>query len=347
MVAMQRQIVAHVHEGLMAALGVSAGAGEATRPSNSEAYELILRAAAMSSDSEPNRQALKLLQKAVTLDPGFAAGWEALANRYYNEGSYSSGGDAAYTDSQRALEKARSLDPNNVRVLRKLIVILPEKGRVAEAYDAARDLLQRRPDDAEAHFGMAYVLRYAGLTQESARECDAALARDPTNVGFRSCTLSYMMAGDYERARQVERLEPGSEWMASTDFIISLRRNDLAEARAAVRRVDAVDAKRAQYFEDCLDHKLSSAELHWTESWAMSNRDSEKRYLEGATLAYCNQPDRALHMLSSAVNQNYCATFTLQHDPLLAPLRLRPEFAAIVQQARLCQQAFFKNTGTS
>ena len=342
MIALQRQLADRVRQGLVAALGASGGAAEATRPSNSEAYELMLRAAALSSDPEPNRQALALLQKTVALDPGYSAAWEALSNRYYNEAQYGNGGDAAYAECERALEKALSLDPNFIRALRAFIILLTEKGDVTRAYDAARDLLQRRPDDAEAHFGLSYVLRYAGLPKEAAAQCEIALAADPNNAGFRSCALLYQVLGDPDRARYWERLDPGSAWMATADFLVSLRQNELARAREDARRQAQ---PLGRWNEDCLDHKLSPAEAQRYESRTMSNRDPEPKYFTATILTHCGHVEAALRLLRTAVDQNYCANFALQQDPLLAPLRSRPEFAAIVAKATACQQRFLAHRG--
>ncbi len=55
MIALQQQLASHVREGLISALGGSAGIGEATRPSNPQAYELLLRAMAMPHDGQQNK----------------------------------------------------------------------------------------------------------------------------------------------------------------------------------------------------------------------------------------------------------------------------------------------------
>ena len=48
-------------------------------------------------------------------------------------------------------------------------------------------MVKKRPESAQAHFTLAYVLRYVGLLDKSAQECETALALDRGNYYFRSC----------------------------------------------------------------------------------------------------------------------------------------------------------------
>jgi hypothetical protein len=75
------------------------------------------------------------------------------------------------------------------------------------AYDQAAEFLRRRPDSSLAHFGMSYVLRYAGLVDEGGKECAAALALDPGFNGFRSCAFPFIQLGDYTHAEKYISLD--------------------------------------------------------------------------------------------------------------------------------------------
>ena len=90
----QEQISARVQHGLIPALGLNTGPNASSNTShNAEAYELYLRA--MSDDYSMKSQgssldseimaSIKLLQRAVALDPGYASAWAALGHRYYYE----------------------------------------------------------------------------------------------------------------------------------------------------------------------------------------------------------------------------------------------------------------------
>ena len=100
------------------------------------------------------------------------------------------------------------------------------------AYDQAAKFLRTRPDSSMAHFGVGYVLRYAGLLDEAGKECDAALALDPGFNGFRSCAFPFIMAGDYEHAQRYIRLDESSGFASFMRMRIALRVGNTAEILA-------------------------------------------------------------------------------------------------------------------
>src|SRR5262249_14241716 len=207
--------------------GAVAAADAGTRPKNAEAYDLYLRSQPFSSDLEPNKQALAMLERAVGLDPDYAPAWTALARRYYFAVSF---GDASadYLDrSASAAQKALALDPNLTAASGRLIILSTEAGNLVEADAKARNLVRRRPRDAQAHFSLAYVLRYAGVLDEAARECEAARALDPRNRKPRSCGFLYMQMGDYKRARDYAQLDAGSAWSANVEADLLFREGKL------------------------------------------------------------------------------------------------------------------------
>ena len=70
-----------------------------------------------------------------------------------------------------------------------------------------------------------------------------------------------------------------------------------------------------------------------------SDPDPETWYYQGAIFAFCGKKQAALHLLQSAVEQNYCAHENLLYDPLLAKLRTDKAFDKLLTFAGACQEA--------
>ena len=79
LIAVQQQLAMQVRQGLLPLLGGAGGFLEtSTRPSNQEAYDLYLHSVAVPHDNVPNREAIKMLEHAVVLDPNYAPAWAAV-----------------------------------------------------------------------------------------------------------------------------------------------------------------------------------------------------------------------------------------------------------------------------
>jgi eukaryotic-like serine/threonine-protein kinase len=343
-IAMREQVTARVRQGLVPILGGSPASGETgTQPKNEEAYDLYLRSIAVPHDAAPNKDAIAMLEHAARIDPSYAPAWEALGVRYYYDASYAGGGEGMLKRSDSAYERAIELDPNLVVAAGQLITNRADRGELVVAYMEAQALLKRRPESAEAHFVMGYVERYAGILDESARECDTALRLDRRNYGFRSCAWAFVQKGQPERALEFVRLDAGSEWAARTTAFILLGQGKVAEARQTIQRTSNAPLTGRGLVQSCLDPqqepKLGET-ARIVEETALAGVDAEPRYLFGAMLSFCGQKEGALRLLRSAIRQNYCAYTALQSDPLLVNLRGTPEFRELLSEAKECQNNF-------
>jgi eukaryotic-like serine/threonine-protein kinase len=343
LIPLQQKISARLNEGLLPLIGANAGgSGGATQPKNPEAYDLYLRSTAISSDPSPSKQAIPLLERSVELDPNYAPAWNALSLRYYNDGSFSDGGQRAIERSQAAAERAFALDPQLPEIARRLIILRVEGGDLNAAYDQAAELLRRRPDSADAHFCLAYVLRYAGLLEESAVECDTSRRLDPNNSRlWRSCAVSFYQLDRYDRALEYLKSEGGSVFARNSTLTFLMRQGKDEEAREVARGLGTDLGPRL--LRACLEKRpraeMDAAAAAETAGF-LAVRDSEPKYFGAENLAHCGYPDLALRLLRKAVQENYCASPAMDRDPLLASVRGTPEFAEIRKMGIACQQRF-------
>ncbi len=343
LVSFQAALESQVRQQLLPLLGSAGGfIDTSTRPKSPEAYDLYLRSVAVPHDPAPNREAIQMLERAVGIDPTYAPAWEQLGLRYYYDSNYSTGGEEMFQRSNTAYEKALALDPNRLISVGNLITSRVERGELTKAYQQAQQLVRNRPESAQAHFTLAYVLRYAGMQEESARQCDTALAIDPGDYLFRSCAWAFLQLGKTDRALDYVRLDAGSEWAGFLTVNSLLRQGKLDEARVALKTMTANPRNHREVLEACLtarsglDFDKVAAQA---EAAVVAEPDPEPWYYHGAILGFCGKKDIAFRMIGRAINQNYCAYSALLTDPLLAKLRGSPEFDKLLTAADNCQKA--------
>jgi len=343
-IAMREQITSIVRQGLVPGLGGLSGSGEAgTRPKSEEAYNLYLRSVAVPHDAAPNKEAIKMLERAVGIDPSYAPAWEALGQRYYFDSNYGGGGEEIFQRSNSASERALALDPSRVWAASLLITNRVERGELFGAYDAATALVRVRPESAEAHFALSYVLRYAGMLDQSTRECNTARQLDPGNFAFRSCAWSFLEIGKTDRAMDFVHSDAGSEWAAWVMPYVYLAEGNVAAAREGAKKIGKASNYHRELMMACtqvqepvdMDEIAREAELS-----VMREQDPEAWYHLGELMAYCGLKDAAVRLLRAGIEQNYCAYETLQTDPLLVKLRQTPEFSELQSAAKQCQNKF-------
>jgi serine/threonine protein kinase len=351
MLAMQAQVAARTLRGLVSLLGGLedlAGYAQqitdsATQPKNEEAYTLFLHAVALPSDLLPGKKARAMLEKSVALDPGYAPAWAALSARCAALSWYGDGGTEALRCAEAAMDRATALDPYNVGIIAGRTMAFTGWRGLRRSYQNLKELLRRRPDSGRLHFAMGYVLRYAGMLEQSESECDAALLVDAQDAGVRSCAVAFMLHGDYERARDYLRLDLGSEWQKAITVDLLLREGKEKEAWEA-RPATVPQWGGYAVLLAALEHR-SPNEIAALARAVVPNEDGEVNYFSAAHLAYAGQADAALTMLRTAIEDGYCSYPAIDTDPLFASVRGTRGFAPVRSAGIACNKELLADPG--
>jgi TolB-like protein len=352
-IALRDRLTLRIRDGLLPALGVVATAATANRPENAEAYAIYLKSLAISSDPEPNREAIRMLERARSMDPKYADAWASLAARYYYEGHYGGGGSTALRQSEAAARQALTLDPNHTAAAVQLFNLQVEAGRLQDGYDSALNMVEQRPHSGDARFALSYVLRYGGLFEESARECERAVSRDPSNPLFRSCAVPFMLLGLYDRALDFVRLDTGSEWTRVMTRLIYQRmgRRNLAREQHEGLAPEYLRGLTPEIFYGLLARCLTGAAADRqgrltdddVRAFLRVREDPEPLYFWASDLAYCGHTEPAVRLLRESIRRNFCGSSAIEIDPTFAAIRTSAEYDELRGAAQACRTRFLEH----
>jgi tetratricopeptide (TPR) repeat protein len=242
-----------------------------------------------------------------------------------------------------ALRRALALDPNLEEAAAQIVSLDADAGKLPQAYQEAKSMVDKRPQSGFAHFTLSYVLRYAGLIRDAARECEEAMRLDPGNYQFRSCSGVFDILGQYDRARAFLALDAGSEWSTNAEAHVLLREG---KTQAAVewlhplpdspffhtRALELCYTKpRPPGADQLIDQALKDV---------ASFKDPEPRFSQAVHYNACRGNIFTATLMKDAIADGFCAYENLLYDPLLADFRKSPPYPAILAQAKHCQDKF-------
>lgn len=134
------------------------------------AYELFVRAGTNvpgKTQEDRLRASIDLLNRAVAIDPQFAAAYSAMANQHYFLGAY--GDRSALARGVEAANSALKIDPELASGYRGLALNLNEMGRLREALPAYLKAVTLNPSYGAGLVDFAHGLATAGRYDESDR----------------------------------------------------------------------------------------------------------------------------------------------------------------------------------
>jgi Tfp pilus assembly protein PilF len=176
-----------VTQKIVDALAVKFTAGERTRLGhvstlNLEAYDYYLRAdtAYQSITKETPIVARQMYERAIALDPHFAAAYAAMSTTYLMEWDQQWSEDPATLDRAEALaQKAIQLDDTLSQAHSVLGGVYAFKRQHDLAIAENQAAIRLDPNNAAAHAWLAFTLNFAGRSQETPALIDTAMRLNP------------------------------------------------------------------------------------------------------------------------------------------------------------------------
>jgi adenylate cyclase len=156
----------------------------AKRPDNLDAYDLILRGRAelRRSTRASNREARQYFERALQLDPDYAAAHAGLGLAYYDMVvlGWTEFPDDVLARTEELARKALLIDPENIdahRLLSKVHNVLLQYDRALVEIERA---LALNPSDAESHSQRGSILLWMGRLEEAIAAFETAFGLNPS-----------------------------------------------------------------------------------------------------------------------------------------------------------------------
>jgi len=178
-------------------------------PNSALAYEYYLRGISYPQSNEGHKLAVEMLQKSIELDPEYAPSYAHLG---FHRRLLEQHGRIVPTGMKTGewyYLNALKLNPLQLDALSNLSALYVETNRMEDALLVTRKMLKINPNDANSHFALGYIFRYAGMLDEAIEEMETALSISPNNTRFRSIISTYVSAGRYQDALDKVYLDPG------------------------------------------------------------------------------------------------------------------------------------------
>jgi TolB-like protein/Tfp pilus assembly protein PilF len=345
--ALQDAITQSVADALKAKLLTAPGAAvQSDRPpsGNLDAYTAYLRGITdfARGDETGVHQAIVDYQRAVAIDPGYAAAWAALSRAWARLGGAYQGGTAqqqAFGQARRAGDKALQLAPDLAAAHAARSYLAFSRSDWGEARSEAQRALQLAPNDGDAKYLYGSVLAALGQCRRAADLVRQALVTNPRHADWYYALSQYLacdggMADAQQAIRTAIALQPQGtgthEWAA----VLAILRGD-AEAALAAAQMEPPgpwhDVAVALALQIGPDRSASDAAL----KNLIAKYADIGPYQIAEAYALRRDPDAVFQWLDRAWKQHDPGVSYLLNDPLILRYRDDPRFAAFCHKVGL------------
>jgi adenylate cyclase len=283
---------------------------------NIEAYESYLRGRKLYHKwtRQSVEFARQMFERAVKIDPHFAAAWAGLAN--------------AYVDLFRW-----GRDPHDLKA----------------AKHASQHALELNPNSAEAHVSVGQALAIQRRFSDAATAFERAIKEDPTLYeGYYLYGRAMVETGEVEKAvelfekAQHARPDDYESRVLRAQALTELARHDEAR-RGNEEAVECIEKHLELNPDEARPYSLGASVLirlgeterskQWTQqAIQLAPNDPLVLYNAACNLALLGESERALDGLERAIEAGVAVGDWIKHDPDFESLRSHPRFQAIVKR---------------
>ena len=295
---------------------------------NPEAYELYLQARYLERrcTAPSYQQALKLIQRALAIAPGYAAAWHGLASIYTNmtlkaELMPAEGWQPALEAAEQALAYNPEFAPTHALLGLIACNLEPDLAKAARHYQRAMELA---PTDIEVIGSAATLARTLGRLDTAIALQGYANTRDPlnpTNHSFQGYNLR--AAGRFDEAiasyRMALRLSPDTISAYYNIGISKLLQGKPEEALTETMK-EATEGYRSMGLIPIYHDLGRASECEATMTAWIEKYSTEGSYNIGFNYAYIGQNDLAFKWLENALKNQDSGLSQIKTEPMIAKL---------------------------
>ncbi|MFZ1024132.1 MAG: tetratricopeptide repeat protein, partial [Thermoplasmata archaeon] len=311
-----------------------------------QAYLYFLQGQALlwKREEEPIRQALRLFEKAVELDPTFSRAYASLAQAYKQLGeeglvSWSE----AIVQGKAAAQKATSISPELAEahsMLAQLAFMADDPSALQEK--EARRALELNPNLAEAHDTLGQIAGVRGDLDSYVRHIEEAYRLDPLSPPtIRYLGRAYFFAGRYEEAvefwKRMLHLDPITSYNGLSEYYLA--KGDLASAREMVKEMQRVGpTSRTTYLKRGYLAALEGDKATALEMIAKLDAAHKEGWVTSPFAGYIylalGDVDKFFEYMFAAVKSHTLPVTTLLFAPMLAEARKDPRLEQVISLDR-------------
>jgi DNA-binding winged helix-turn-helix (wHTH) protein/TolB-like protein/Flp pilus assembly protein TadD len=351
-----------IAERIVAALDLRLAASEQEQlrrryTSNAAAYEDYLRGRAdlVRYRPEATRRAIEYFEKALEQDPGYALARAGLAMacadmflRFAPSGEAERWGERAEAEVRTALH----LDPNLAEAhLARAAAARKREFDWATVMSASQRALILNPNLEQAHFFIGAAYYHLGYFEEALIETDKGRRLRGADLidPIRNEGIIALFSGNFAPARahleDVSRLssqELGDTYLALAYYYSGNveRARSMLEALAA-HPSPSSSSRAAAALAGILAEQgqTAAARQHLEQVEMREYRDHHVAYSIGVAYAQLGDSTAAGRWLRTAADTGFACVPWFERDPLLEPLRRRPEFAGLLADVQKRREA--------
>ena len=291
------------------------------------------------------KEAAEAFQQAVTIDPGYAQGWAALAEAEALLPAYTlTPAQASYARSLDAARHALALDPDTASAYVARGMVYGNQMRWADADSAFHRALALAPGDADAMDQYAQFLYAVGQLEPALAEIDRALERDPLSGVSGSVRAQLLLALHHDDAalQQIESTltaHPDGVFVHRSALWVYLVLHRYSEAERQVRMASRLNGEDQDAFglmiRGIADPPVRKRAIQILDTSPAMSGIRKDAFVHASFLLLLGERERALVVLADFVSNGESSSVQFLWSPALDPIRTDPRFKAVLKKIGL------------